>query len=204
MNERKLDKIERNLNGGIILLAGLSGVGKSTLIQDLLIDNPSRLRYLKDYTTRTKRPTDNDIEYIFVDEDEFKQIKAAAKDWQEGVAYGNYYGHDTAEYRQYMHSGKYLIGCCYPSIEDASSLDAHYSPTCITIIHIDIPNDTRAKRLITQRGEEGRSRLIRDASWTMTDDYRNRINYVFHADKSRKENRANFNNLIQRIIDNLN
>lgn len=193
---------ENRPQGGIILLSGLSGVGKSTLIQCALTDYPGQLQYLKNFTTRAKRSTDNDTEYTFVDDDTFDQQRKIAKDWQEGNIYDNRYGHDTATYRKLMQRGKFLIGCCYPSLEDAQSLDENYDPSLITVVHVDLPEEVRAERLLSQRGEEGRLRLTEDASWTMTDSYRMRVDFLFNANKNRDENRFVFNALLGQIFRN--
>ena len=186
--------------GGIILLSGLSGVGKSTLIHDALDDNPRQLHYLKDFTTRERRPTDNDTEYVFVSDNEFDRPKTLAADWQEGSIYENRYGHDTAKYKRLMQLGNYLIGCCYPSLEDSESLNVYYNLNKITVIHVDLPDEIRAERLISQRGEEGKRRLEKDASWIMSEGYKKRIDIRFNANGPKLKNRHEFNAIIQQII----
>lgn len=202
MSEQRHHQPEYDRSGGIILLSGLSGVGKSTLIHDALAEYPEQLHYLKDFTTRPKRATDTDTEYSFVNDEEFDRQRDLAEDWQEGSVYGNRYGHDTAAFRELMKIGNFFVGCCYPSLEDAQSLDAHYGPSAITLVHVELPYDTRAERLISQRGAEGRARLEKDATWNMSEDYRNRIDFLFNSNRARAENRIAFNALLSQIFRN--
>lgn len=175
-------------------------MGKSTLIHNALTEYPTRLQYLKDYTTRPQRKTDTGIEYTFVNDEEFDRQRSIVEDWQEGSLYGNRYGHDTAAYRKIMNLGGFFIGCCYPSIEDAQSLDKYYDPSRITIVHVELPQDIRAERLVSQRGEEGRMRLEKDADWTMSERYQSRIDFIFDSVGTRDENRTAFRELLGQIF----
>jgi len=202
MSERRHHQPEYSHPGGIILLAGLSGVGKSTLIHDALAEYPEQLRYLKDFTTRPRRTTDTDTEYLFVNDAEFDRQRSLAEDWQEGSIYNNRYGHDVAVYKKILQIGNFLVGCCYPSLEDVQSLEAHYDPSTITVLHIELPYNIRAERLISQRGAEGHARLEKDATWSMSKDYRTRIDFLFNSNRTKDENGFAFNALLGQVFRN--
>ena len=79
-------------SGLAFVVTGPSGAGKNSVI-DLVMDQLPKLVYSVSYTSRSKRPSENDGEdYVFVTEDEFVR-RVEAGDFLEHVTYvDDHYG----------------------------------------------------------------------------------------------------------------
>jgi guanylate kinase len=76
----------------IIIIAGPSGAGKTTVCK-LLIKNDDRLLYSISATTRAKRKGEKDgVDYHFVTEKKFKSWKKEGKFLETAKVHGYYYG----------------------------------------------------------------------------------------------------------------
>lgn len=78
--------------GELIVLSGPSGVGKSTVIADLLHNRPD-IHFSVSYTTRQPRPGEVDgVNYNFVTHAEFERMIADGELLEFAEYVGNYYG----------------------------------------------------------------------------------------------------------------
>ena len=78
--------------GLLIVISGPGGVGKDTLIAELLRRDP-RLRFAISYTTRPRRDYEVDgVDYAFVDESEFRRLLAAGEMVEHEQVNGYLYG----------------------------------------------------------------------------------------------------------------
>ena len=79
----------------IVVLSGPSGVGKTTVIERLLVESPVRLIRSVSATTRPPRPGERDGEsYYFLDRDEFigRRDRGEFLEWAEVHRSGHLYG----------------------------------------------------------------------------------------------------------------
>lgn len=78
--------------GRIIIFSGPSGVGKGTVVREVMRRDPS-LRFSVSATTRAMRPGEIDgVNYYFVDAPRFEQMIADGELLEHATYAGNYYG----------------------------------------------------------------------------------------------------------------
>ena len=95
--------------GRLIVLTGPSGVGKGTLMQELLKRHPE-LYYSVSVTTRSPRPGEiNGENYYFISRSKFEQLVAQGEflEWAEFA--GNYYGTPREAVLNQVRSGKLVV-----------------------------------------------------------------------------------------------
>ena len=93
----------------LLVVAGPSGVGKSTLIHGALAKNP-RWCFSVSATTRPIRPGEQDgREYHFVSQDEFVRMITAGDLLEYAEVYGNFYGTPRAEIARSGEAGQHLL-----------------------------------------------------------------------------------------------
>lgn len=84
--------IRKKQKGQLIVLSGPSGVGKSTVIAQLLSDRPD-IHFSVSFTTRSPRAgEENGVNYNFVDHAEFERMISAGELLEYAEYVGNYYG----------------------------------------------------------------------------------------------------------------
>lgn len=80
------------MSGQLIVLSGPSGVGKSTVIKQLMANLPN-LRFSVSATTRPMRPGEQDgVNYYFVTKDRFEQMIQQGELLEYTNYVGNFYG----------------------------------------------------------------------------------------------------------------
>lgn len=78
--------------GRIIIVSGPSGVGKGTVLKEVMQDDPS-LRFSVSATTRAIRPGEIDgVHYYFIDKTRFEAMLANNEMLEHAEYAGNYYG----------------------------------------------------------------------------------------------------------------
>lgn len=78
----------------LLLISGCSGVGKNTIINELLNTQPN-LKFLKNYTTRVRRDTEKDerlCPYYYVTLEEFDNKIKNDEFYEYEEIHGNFYG----------------------------------------------------------------------------------------------------------------
>lgn len=135
-----------------IMLSGVSGSGKNTIISELLKINPN-LRYLKSCTNRKIRPEERgDEKYIYLSEKEFNQKIDTNQLFEYEEVHGNYYG-------TLRESIGEIVEEKYDYIKDMGVLGQKYFNTKLKnkvktlSIFLDVPRDELRKRL-ELRGEK--------------------------------------------------
>jgi guanylate kinase len=106
--------------GRLIVLSGPSGVGKDTVIQQLLPLRPS-LRRPAGYTTRTPRPGEIDgRDYSFVDLETFQAMEAGDRFLETASVHGNRYGTSRERVAELLDAGSDVL--LKPDVQGAAQL----------------------------------------------------------------------------------
>lgn len=97
------------MNGKLIVISGPSGVGKSTVVKQLMAQSPN-LHFSVSATTRAMRPGEVDgVNYYFVDKDKFRQMIAQQELLEYTEYVGNYYGTPEAQLDAALSEGKDIL-----------------------------------------------------------------------------------------------
>jgi guanylate kinase len=92
--------------GLFIVISGPSGVGKDTIVPELLKRDPN-LRYSVAYTTRTRRP--GETNYTFVSREEFNKLIEAGEFLEHATYDGNLYGTSARRVAEARDAGHDII-----------------------------------------------------------------------------------------------
>ena len=95
--------------GTLIVLSGPSGVGKSTVIAELLSERKD-IYFSVSYTTRNPRPGEVDgVNYHFVDRQEFERMIADNELLEYAEYVGNYYGTSLKVIQEHLEKGQDVL-----------------------------------------------------------------------------------------------
>ena len=95
--------------GHLFLMTAPSGAGKTSLVKALLKDHPN-LKFSISYTTRPKRPTEEDgRDYHFVSKSKFQEMAEARQFLEYAQVFDNYYGTSQPSVESDMAAGKDVL-----------------------------------------------------------------------------------------------
>ncbi len=96
-------------NARLFVIAAPSGAGKTTLVKAIVTRHPE-LRFSISYTTRKKRRNEaHGVDYLFVDEDEFKRLRHAGELLESAEVFDNLYGTSRAQVERHLTDGHSVI-----------------------------------------------------------------------------------------------
>lgn len=99
-----------NNKGSLIVVSGLSGAGKGTMMKRLLEKHPDEYALSISATTRDPRPGEtHGKEYFFISKDEFEKMIAEGKLLEHASYVGHYYGTPREWVEEQMESGRNVI-----------------------------------------------------------------------------------------------
>ncbi len=147
--------------GNLIVLSGPSGVGKGTVVAQLLEQTPHLLRSIS-VTTRQKRNSELDcIDYFFLTKEQFSQSRASGEllEWAEYA--GAFYGTPRSFVRQQQQDGNDVLLV----IEVAGARQiAQLAPEAV-LIFLSPPSfealESRLAGRATEQPEQVASRLVK-------------------------------------------
>ena len=139
--------------GQLVIISGPSGVGKSTIVRELVRHFPGRLRLSVSATTRPPRPGEtNGKEYYFLSDEEFARRRQAGEFLEcfEVFGRGHWYGTLASEVQPSLDAGQWVI--LEVDIQGAEAALKRY-PQAITIF-ITPDSDAELERRLRLRGTE--------------------------------------------------
>lgn len=137
------------MNGKLIVISGPSGVGKSTVIKQVM-DRLSNLHFSVSATTRPIRPGEVDGKnYFFVDRDAFQSM-IERKELLEYAEYvGNFYGTPEAPIDQALNRGEDIL----LDIEVQGALNVKKRRPDAVLIFMMAPSFAELERRLSGRGD---------------------------------------------------
>jgi len=97
-------------DGRLIVVSAPSGAGKTSLVRQLLQDDPQQLRLSISHTTRKRRPTEAEgREYHFVTVAQFKELEAQGEFLEHARVFDNFYGTSRAFVAQQLAAGHNVL-----------------------------------------------------------------------------------------------
>jgi guanylate kinase len=141
------------LEGKLIVFSAPSGSGKTTIVKELLAQNPN-LGFSISACTRDKRgrSEQNGQDYYFMTPDEFRQKidEEAFVEWEE-VYPGAYYGTLKSEIERIWASGKHVIFDV--DVRGGLALKNYYKERALAIF-VKVPSLERLEDRLRSRGTE--------------------------------------------------
>jgi len=97
------------VSGTLFIVAAPSGAGKTSLVRQLLANDPA-IRLSVSYTTRAARPGEaNGRDYHFISRAEFEQLRARAEFLESAEVHGNLYGTSRAWIERETRAGSDIL-----------------------------------------------------------------------------------------------
>lgn len=104
--------MESVVPGKLVVISGPSGVGKSTVVKEVLARFPKNLRMSVSATTRPPRPGEqNGVDYHYLSQEEFTRRREAGEFLEsvEVFGQGHWYGTLETEVRPSLEAGQWVI-----------------------------------------------------------------------------------------------
>ena len=132
----------------IIIIEGPSGVGKDTIITELISRYPDKFGRPINATTRPMRENESQNNpYLFLTEDEFKKRRQSGDIFEHTIRHGTYRGMRKSSFDEILNSGKVALRDC-----DVSGLNAikNLYGDKVTSVFLTAPKEEIRKRFISR------------------------------------------------------
>lgn len=137
------------MSGKLIVISGPSGVGKSTVVKQLMSQSPN-LQFSVSATTRPIRPGEVDgVNYFFVDHDAFQKMINNQELLEYAEYVGNYYGTPEAPLDEALANGYDIL----LDIEVQGALNVKKRRPDAVLIFMIAPSFAELEKRLTGRGD---------------------------------------------------
>ena len=132
-----------------LMILGPSGVGKDTMIDMLKKKYKDVFFKLPSYTTRTKRPKEEEgVDYFFVSKEEFKKMESQGQLFGIQVYNNNFYASDKRKLRDLINKRDKIIILNY-NIETANRIKNEFDFNFVAILP---PSEGELRKRLINRG----------------------------------------------------
>jgi guanylate kinase len=154
-------------SGRLIVVSAPSGAGKTSLVKELLHDDP-QLQLSISHTTRRRRPTEAEgREYHFVTVPQFQALEAQGEFLEHARVFDNFYGTSRAFVEQQLRAGRNVL--LEIDWQGAQQVRARM-PQCVSVFVLPPSRQALAERLARRATdtEEVIARRLADAAADMS------------------------------------
>jgi guanylate kinase len=157
-NDQLLQKGDRGL---LFIISAPAGTGKTTLAKRLIETFPS-LVLVPSITTRAKRASEQEgIDYVFVNEAKFEEIRNRGEFLEEVFLHGHHYATSKKEIEAFRSKGKHVLLV----IDTQGALKIQKQEPSV-LIFIRPPSFEVLRERLTMRGTESEADLKRRLEWS--------------------------------------
>jgi guanylate kinase len=154
--------LNKQRDGKLFVFAAPSGAGKTTLVHAVVRKHPE-LRFSISYTTRQPRINEaNEVDYLFVDEDEFMRLRDAGEMLEFAQVFDNYYATSRSQVEKHLDDNRNVV----LEIDWQGARQVRESmPDCVTIFILPPSIAELERRLRDRRTDKPEviDRRLRDA-----------------------------------------
>ncbi len=155
------------MRGVLYVISGPSGVGKSTIIKEVL-KRFDDVTFSISYTTRPRRPDEeNGVDYFFVNERTFKRLIKRGEFLEWALVHGYYYGTSKSQVEENLSRGRHVL--LDIDVQGALKVMDIYPDAVFIFIAPPTFSDLKTRLMMrkTETEEEMQKRL-EDAKWELS------------------------------------
>ncbi|MCD6463156.1 MAG: guanylate kinase [Thermotogae bacterium] len=155
------------MRGVLYVISGPSGVGKSTIIKEVL-KRFDDVTFSISYTTRPRRPDEeNGVDYFFVNERTFKRLIKRGEFLEWALVHGYYYGTSKSQVKENLSRGRHVL--LDIDVQGALKVMDIYPDAVFIFIAPPTFSDLKTRLMMrkTETEEEMQKRL-EDAKWELS------------------------------------
>lgn len=150
--------VRRQVRSRLVVITGPSGVGKGTLIKQLMEDDPGAFGFSVSHTTRYPRPGEVcGKDYHFLPQAEFEKLIREYAFVEHANVHDNYYGTSKMAIEEVWKSGR----CCILDIDVQGASQVHTSGMSAIKIFIRPPSQEELSRRLVGRATESAEKVQR-------------------------------------------
>ena len=151
--------------GKLFVISGASGVGKSTVLKQVM-DKRDDLYFSVSATTRPPRPSETEgVSYYFVSKEKFQSMIENNEFLEYDAHMSNYYGTPTAQVEEKLTRGHVIL-----DIEPVGAFNVRKARPDAVLIFIAPPSMEELERRLRGRGDTGEDQITQRterAYWEM-------------------------------------
>ena len=151
--------------GKLVVISGASGVGKGTVLKEMMKRRPD-LRFSVSATTRPPRPNEeNGVHYYFITREQFEAMIARGEFLEYDAHMANYYGTPAAQAEEKMKKGSVIL-----DIEPNGAFNVRKAMPDAVLIFIAPPSLEELQRRLASRGDTSVEQIklrIERSAWEM-------------------------------------